>query len=103
LIIGANSLIQSAIPRVLNPATGSADAHAMTSYMDRYMHILKTNAAMCVEAAAGCPEISVIEPHGAMYVMIKIELDALADISDDTEFSRLILMEENVFILAGEN
>lgn len=101
LIVGANSLIQSAIPRVLTPAPQTADAHAMSSYIDRYMHILRTNAAMCVYASADCPEISVIEPKGAMYVMIKIDLDALADVKDDTEFSQLILMEENVFMLPG--
>ena len=101
-ITGANSLIQGAIPRLLLPAPGSKDAQSLQAFSTRYMEILKQNANLCIELAKDIPELTVIEPQGAMYVMIKVNIDNLDGFVDDTDFSRRLLEEENLFCLPGQ-
>ncbi len=66
------------------------------------MEILKQNANLCIELAKDIPELTVIEPQGAMYVMIKVNIDNLDGFVDDTDFSRRLLEEENLFCLPGQ-
>jgi tyrosine aminotransferase len=66
------------------------------------MDILKQNAALCVELAEDIPELTVIEPSGAMYCMIRVDVELLEGIKDDAEFAQKFLQEENVFVLPGQ-
>eukprot|EP01040_Poterioochromonas_malhamensis_P009236 gene9235-10025_t len=102
IIVGANSLIQAAIPRLLCPTPGSKDEQSLQQFSRRYMDILSQNAKLCVELSQACPELTVIEPTGAMYVMIKVDIAALEGIIDDADFARKLLEEENLFILPGQ-
>jgi len=99
LIVGANSLIQAAIPRVLTPRGN--EQISLDSFKERYMTILSNNAKLCVELAKDCPELTVVEAKGAMYTMIHIEISSLDNITDDADFCRQLLLEENMFILPG--
>jgi len=103
IVLGANSLVQGAIPRLLTPAVGSKDAIILQEFMQHYMDTLRRNTAICVREAMLCPEISVIEPAGAMYMMIKIDFDALdSSLVDDTIFAQRLLAEENLIVLPGQ-
>jgi tyrosine aminotransferase len=102
IVLGANSLIQGAIPRLLTPTPGSKDALALEEFSKHYMDTLRRNTKVCVEEAADCPEISVIEPQGAMYMMIKIEIEKLEGIKDDAHFAQMLLQEENLILLPGQ-
>lgn len=102
IVLGANSLIQAAIPRVLCPAKDSADEAALAEFHSRYMDILRNNALVCKSAAESCPELTVIEPMGAMYVMIGVDIDSLDGVSDDADFAKQLLTEENLFLLPGQ-
>lgn len=95
-------MIQAAIPRLLCPTPGGKDAQSLQQFSQRYMDILSQNAKLCVELSESCPELTVIEPTGAMYVMIRVNIEALEDIHDDAEFARKLLEEENLFILPGQ-
>lgn len=67
------------------------------------MDILRTNASLCMELAKDIPELTVIEPTGAMYVMIQININNLQEtIKDDAEFAKKLLEEENLFLLPGQ-
>lgn len=101
ITLGASSLLQAALPHVLSATPGSKDAQSLQQFMDHYMGILSVNGQLCVEEAKSCPELSVIQPKGAMYTMIRIEMDRLEGITDDADFARKLLQEENLFILPG--
>lgn len=77
IILGANSLIQAALPRLLTPAPGSQDEADLRAFSDRYLSILRTNASLCVDATRDCAELTVITPRGAMYTMVRVEIDQL--------------------------
>lgn len=101
ITLGASSLLQAALPHILCAAPGSKDAHSLQQFMDHYMGILSVNGQLCLEEAKTCPELSVIQPKGAMYTMIRIEMSRLEGITDDADFARKLLEEENLFILPG--
>lgn len=100
IILGATTLIQAAIPRLLCP-TGKDEAD-LKAFSTRYMDILRTNAALCVDETKDCQELTVIQPSGAMYTMVRIEIDHLEGIIDDADFARKLLAEENLFLLPGQ-
>lgn len=102
IVLGANSLMQAAMPRLLCTTPGSKDAQELAAFSEHYMNILRTNADICVAEAETCPELTVIEPMGAMYTMIKVEIDRLEGITDDADFCRQLLEEENLFLLPGQ-
>jgi len=103
IILGANSMIQAAIPKILCPAKGSEDEKSLAEFHEKYMGILRSNAEVCKEAVKTCPEISIIESVGAMYVMIGVDVDSLDEgIKDDTDFAKQLLTEENLFVLPGQ-
>ncbi len=102
IVLGANSLIQAAIPRVLCPEPGSEDEVSLKEFHARYMDILRSNAEVCKSAALECPELTVIEPLGAMYVMIGVDIDSLDGVKDDADFAKQLLTEENLFLLPGQ-
>jgi len=102
LILGANSLIQSALPALLTPAEGSADHAALQAFKADTMHQLYGNACIVAEGLAAIKGVTPIVPQGAMYVMIRIDADQLVDIKDDVEFCQKLLTEESVFMLPGQ-
>lgn len=109
LILGANSVVQACIPRMLTQDSSSADYRALKEFNAAYLNILRTNAELCVSEvekcneALGVPLLTISKPTGAMYAMIGINMDMLdAEVSDDAEFSRLYLSEENVSLLPGQ-
>ena len=92
IVLGATSLIQTAIPSVLCPKAGSEAEAKLKAFHDKYMHVLRSNADMCVKKLADCKEIDAIEPAGAMYLMLKIHANLLEDeLSDDAIFSQRLL------------
>ena len=101
-LVGACSLLQGALPGILNPAVGSAEEQTLLEFRTHYMGVLRDNAAICRQAGLDCAEISVNEPNGAMYAMVGIDCNALQGIKDDADFSMQILTEENLFVLPGK-
>jgi tyrosine aminotransferase len=104
LILGANSLVQYTLPRILCPTPGSADASSLKAFNDRYMGILRANAQLVQEYFKGTPAITPVVPQGAMYAMIGINMECFNpdDIADDAVFASKLLQEENLFVLPGK-
>ena len=104
IVLGANSLIQGTLPRILNPVEGSADAISLQTFNQRYKGILRDNADLVKNAFVDTPALTPVVPQGAMYAMVGINM-ALFDpkvISDDAVFAQLLLQEENLFVLPGK-
>jgi tyrosine aminotransferase len=103
IILGATTLVQSAMPALLSPAEGSDDATSIAQHHRHYMEVLSSNAKACLAEAQKCPVLSMIEPRAAMYAMVKVDLSLLTDdISSDIVFANMLLNEENVFVLPGQ-
>eukprot|EP01006_Ploeotia_vitrea_P059791 TRINITY_DN74790_c0_g1_i1.p1 TRINITY_DN74790_c0_g1~~TRINITY_DN74790_c0_g1_i1.p1 ORF type:complete len:421 (+),score=228.41 TRINITY_DN74790_c0_g1_i1:64-1326(+) len=93
LILGANSLVQAAVPHLLEktPASYFTDLNAT----------LEKHAMFCADALSKVDGLRVVVPQGAMYVMVGVDTDKFGDIADDVEFSQKLLDEEYVFVLPG--
>lgn len=102
LTLGANAIVQSALPAILAPEAGSEDALALEKFHSETVAQLEENARFTVERMTGVPGLRVVEPQGAMYVMIGIDTAAFKDIADDVDFTQKLLTEESVFMLPGQ-
>jgi tyrosine aminotransferase len=94
LILGANTLVQGAIPGLFE--------HTEESYYTDLMTKLQTQARFLSGEMKKISCLRVIEPQGAMYLMVEVLFDQLKDISTDTEFTQKLLDEEFVFVLPGK-
>ena len=99
--LGATSLIQTSLPRVLTPLKDSEDFLSLEKFHTHYMETLRENTEICIRALTFIPELSTNRPKGAMYLMLKIKFEMFFDIFDDTEFARKLLLEENLSVLPG--
>eukprot|EP01031_Cornospumella_fuschlensis_P030806 gene30806-37219_t len=102
IILGCCSLIQAALPALLTPAPHSKTLLDLTAHREHYMETLLTNSNICMELCKDCPYLQVIEPVGAMYVMIEVKVHLLEGIKDDADFAKQLLQHENVFMLPGQ-
>lgn len=110
LVLGANALVVSALPAILTPAAGSADATALRDFHAATLATLEAQANFVAERLRAIPGLRVVSPQGAMYVMVGLEPDLAAtpahathfvDIDDDVSFGTRLLAEENVAVLPG--
>lgn len=93
LILGSNTLIQGAIPDILtlvNP-----------TYFTSIMEQIESHVKLIVETLQPHPYFHIIEPKGAMYIMVGIKPESFEGICDDVQFAKLFLHEEKVVVLPG--
>lgn len=94
VILGASHLCQLAIPSALTDDTIPWKVGLCQSLADQAMHLCQW--------LSYAPGLTVIPPTGAMYAMIRINIDRFDDaINDEIEFTTVLLREENVFVLPG--
>lgn len=93
LILGANSLVQSIIPKAL--------FEVQKDYIVGLMEKLEENAMFLFENLSKIDNLNVIKPNGAMYLMVGFDPNRFKGIKDDIEFSQKLIGEENVFVLPG--
>lgn len=101
VILGASHLVQCAVPAVLTPSAPS-DAAAVLEWREEIKATFDEQASLTFQKLRTCPGLTVTAPQGAMYMMIRIDC-SLYDgaIENDVEFTKLLLEEENVFVLPG--
>ena len=92
LIIGANTLVQSALPDLL--------LHTPASYHQQLLASLQSSASYLYEQLNLIRGLSCTLPQGAMYLMVKIDCELLR-VRDEQQLSAALLDEENVFVLPG--
>lgn len=104
MYIGATSLIQGAIPRILTKDIDSIEYKSIVKFKIEYNSILRDNVSLCKQLLKDIEALSIIEPHGTIYMMIKINLKLFNPllISNDQEFAMKLLQEENLFLLPGQ-
>mmetsp|Transcript_18060 Transcript_18060/g.57726 ORF Transcript_18060/g.57726 Transcript_18060/m.57726 type:complete len:395 (+) Transcript_18060:354-1538(+) len=106
LLVGPNTIVQAALPRVLTPEAGSEDETRMAEFHKKTLAELEGNAKFLVERLDKIRGIRTIVPQGAMYVMIGFDKSAIpADKAanlDGFQFTQKLLNEELVFLLPGK-
>ncbi|KAG0258746.1 hypothetical protein DFQ27_004475 [Actinomortierella ambigua] len=93
LILGSNSLIQAALPDILN--------HTDEAFYHDTRVELEALAKLSTDILSKVPGLKVIVPQGAMYVMIAINIAEFKDIPNDIIFTEKLLGEESVMCLPG--
>lgn len=94
LINGPCTVIQAAIPKLFKQIPDS--------YLTDLNKRLEANARTLETGLSQVPGLEVISPQGAMYVMVKINLNEFKDITNDADFSHKLKWEESVEVLPGE-
>ena len=100
VILGASHLPQSVVPALLDPSSQS-DRDAIAKWKVELKSTLELQARAMCDGLVECHGLSVRFPQGAMYAMVGIDTSRL-DIQDDMDFTKLLLKEENVFVLPGQ-
>lgn len=94
IILGPNSLIQAAIPDILEKTPAS--------FFESTIQQLQDNVNLSIKALTPIDGLVPVNPQGAMYMMVGIEIEKFKDIENDVQFSAKLLDEENVVCLPGE-
>ncbi|KAJ1504974.1 hypothetical protein HMI55_001791 [Coelomomyces lativittatus] len=94
VLIGANTLIQSALPDIL---------FSIPSSYHRDNNVkLQACANVALHELQGVPFFDVLPPQGAMYMMLRLHLSCFRDIHSDIDFIQKLMMEESVMCLPGK-
>jgi tyrosine aminotransferase len=93
VLIGANTLVQATMPRLLRETP--------PSFFAATMQTLEKNAAITLAALAKVPALKAVAPRGAMYVMVGIDTAQL-DLGSDLDFCEKLYQEESVLVLPGQ-
>jgi tyrosine aminotransferase len=96
VVLGASHLAQVAVPALLD----ASNSHVR----DWKLHLCRTlenQANLVTRALSDAPGLHLCPPAGAMYIMIKLDLDRFSNVAGDVEFCSLLLKEENVVLLPG--
>jgi tyrosine aminotransferase len=93
LTLGPSSVIQSIVGDLLEMTD--------SQYYSSILKQLEDSVRVIHDNLSDVKGLHVIEPQGAMYVMIGIDTDVL-NVKDDVEFSQRLVKEESVFVLPGQ-
>ncbi|KAI8089041.1 tyrosine aminotransferase [Halteromyces radiatus] len=94
VILGPNSVIQAALPDILHETP--------QKFYDDTIEQLEKNTKLSMDAVSKIPGLNPVQPQGAMYMMVGIDVNKFKDISSDVDFSQKLLAEESVLCLPGE-
>mmetsp|Transcript_25546 Transcript_25546/g.33261 ORF Transcript_25546/g.33261 Transcript_25546/m.33261 type:complete len:426 (-) Transcript_25546:253-1530(-) len=100
IILGANTISMGALEEILHAENDGATA--LVEFNKNYVGYLEQAASTSVRILSQAKGLKVVEPKGAMYLMVEILTDQFKDIEDDKVFSLKLLEEEAVFVLPGE-
>lgn len=93
LIIGANTLIQGALPDVFNNTPDSFFRETNT--------VLEQNAQLVQDLLSEIPQLKVIKPQGTLYMLVGISTTSMKGIKDDIDFTEQLLASQSVSVLPG--
>ncbi|KAJ4808254.1 Tyrosine transaminase family protein [Rhynchospora pubera] len=94
ITINPVTFIQGAIPQIIEKTKDD--------FFNNIIHVLRGAAELCYNKIKDikcitCPH----KPEGSMFVMVKLNLSYLVDISDDVDFCIKLAKEDSVIICPG--
>jgi tyrosine aminotransferase len=96
LIVGPNHIMQGCMRTLLQETP--------QSYHYKLREALRDNARVCCELLGTAKGLTAIEPHGAMYLLVRVDMNefpASLGIRDDTTFASRLVQAKNVIVLPG--
>ncbi|XP_048769647.2 tyrosine aminotransferase-like [Ostrea edulis] len=93
-LLGPNSIVQAALPDILS----GTPQH----FFDETLQYVEENARNFYNKLNKIPGLKPVEPQGAMYLMIGIDIDHFPGIKDDVDFTEKLVKEQSVFCLPAK-
>lgn len=93
-LLGPNSIVQAALPEILS----ATPQH----FFDETVQYVEENARNFYNRISKVPGLRPVEPQGAMYMMIGIDIDCFPGIKDDVDFTERMVKEQSVFCLPAQ-
>jgi tyrosine aminotransferase len=92
IILGPCALVQGIVASALNDTP--------PEYYKNNLETLNKHANLCFERCGKIAGLTPVLPQGAMYMMVRIDIDNV-DLADDVDFCKTIFAEESVHLLPG--
>merc|ERR1719225_781385 len=93
-IIGSNTFIQGALPTILK--------NTPPSFFENTIKTVKKNADIAFRKLRNTPGLIPIMPRGAMYMMVKMDMERFPQFTSDLDFIEKLVSEESVYCLPGK-
>merc|ERR1711936_1439543 len=93
-IIGSNTFIQGALPTILK--------NTPQSFYDNTINTVKNNADLAFRELRNTPGLIPIMPRGAMYMMVKVDMERFPQFKTDLDFIEKLVSEESVYCMPGK-
>jgi tyrosine aminotransferase len=93
-IIGSNTLVQGALPDILT--------NTPQSFFDDTIAMVQENAEIAFERLQLCAGLHPVQPRGAMYMMVGIEMERFPEFATEFQFVERLVSEQSVFCLPGK-
>lgn len=93
-IIGSNTLVQGALPRILEETPESFYKETLKS--------IELNAKLAYDRLKRVPGLKPVMPEGAMYMMVGINLASFPSFQNDLQVVEALVREQSVFCLPGK-
>ncbi|GFO11259.1 tyrosine aminotransferase [Plakobranchus ocellatus] len=90
-ILGPNTLVQGALPRILRDTPDS--------FYRQTIDYIEENAQEFYRTFRELPGLHPVMPQGAMYMMVGIDMDSYPEFHSDVDFTERLVTEESVFCL----
>jgi len=93
-IIGANTLVQGALPTILKATP--------QSFFDNTIREVKRNADTAFRKLQRVPGLMPVMPQAAMYMMVRVDMNRFPHFKSDLDFVEKMVGEQSVFCLPGK-
>lgn len=93
-ILSCNTIVQGALPKILRDTP--------QEFFDNTVVMLKHHANVAFEVLKDVPGLWPIMPEGAMYMMVKIDIECFPQFQDEMDFLQQLVREQSVFCLPGK-
>lgn len=93
-IIGANTIVQGALPSILE--------NTPASFLKSTIKVVEDNAHLAYNMLSKVPGLKPVTPSGAMYMMVGIDRRLFPQFANDLEIVEALVKEESVFCLPGK-
>lgn len=92
-IVGPCALMQGALPSILK--------NTPQEFFDYTRGVLHQNADTVYAKLTGVPGLSPVQTHGAMYMMVGLDLKCFPEFKSELEFVQGLIAEESLYCLPG--
>ncbi|XP_075992447.1 tyrosine aminotransferase-like [Anticarsia gemmatalis] len=93
-ILGPNTLVQKALPRILKETP--------QSFFKETMCFIESQAKLACRELHKAPGLHPIMPQGSMYMMVEIKMSMFPKFADELQFVKMLCNEQSVLCIPGQ-